>query len=109
VRGILAGLPIVPFGGLVSVAGDSGDLSEHLNIFERMATSVWLGPAVAIAFIYGYSRYLNTRQPLETTALDSTVKFAVLVAAWFLCGLAILGIAYALSYIGQPGTCLGCS
>jgi hypothetical protein len=100
-RGILAGLPIVPFGGLVSVAGDSGvDLSERLHIFERMAVSVWLGPAVAIAFIFGYSKYLGSRRPLEATALDSTMRFAVLVVAWLLCGLAILGIAHALSYVG---------
>jgi hypothetical protein len=104
VRGILAGLPIVPFGGLVSVAADSGiDLGERLHIFERMAMSVWLGPAVAIAFICGYSRYLGSRRPPEATALDSTMRFAVLVAAWVLCGLAMLGIAYALSY-GGPGS-----
>lgn len=100
-RGILAGLPIVPFGGLVSVAGDSGvDLGERLHIFERMAVSVWLGPAVAIAFIYGYSKYLGSRRPLAATALNSTMRFAVLVVAWLLCGLAILGIDYALSYLG---------
>lgn len=101
VRGILAGLPIVPFGGLVSVAGDSGiDLGERLHIFERMALSVWLGPAIAIAFIYGYSKYLDARRPLKATALDSTMRFAVLTAAWLLCGLAMLGIGYALSYVG---------
>jgi hypothetical protein len=99
VRGILAGLPIVPFGGLVSVAGDGGvDLGERLHIFEHMTISVWLGPAVAIAFIYGYSKYLASRRPLEATALDAPTRFAVLVAAWLLCGLAILGIAYALNF-----------
>jgi hypothetical protein len=101
VRGILAGLPIVPLGGLVSVAGDSGAaLGDRLHIFERMALSVWLGPAVAIAFIYGYSKYLSSRRLLEATSLDATMRFVVLVAAWLLCGLAMLGIAYALSYVG---------
>jgi len=109
VRGILAGLPIVPFGGLVSVAGDSAALSEHLNIFERMAASVGLAPAVAVWFIYGYSKYLTTRKPLRAHFLDAAITFAALLGAWFFCGLAIIGIAYALSYIGQPGTCPGCT
>jgi hypothetical protein len=101
VRGILAGLPIVPFGGLVSVAGDSGlNLSERTRIFEVMTVSVWLGPAVAIWFIYGYSKYLNTRRPLHMTVFDAALKFAVLIAAWFLCGVAILGITYVLPYLG---------
>ena len=92
VRGILTGLPIVPFGGLLSVAADGGvDLGERVHIFERMATSVWLSPAVAVAFIYGYSTYLGSRQPPGTPDSGRAMKFAVLVAAWSLCGAAILG------------------
>jgi hypothetical protein len=95
VSGVLTGLPIVPFGGLLSVAADgSVDLGQRVHIFERMATSVWLAPAVAVAFVYGYSRYLGSRQPLGTSVSDSAVRFAVLVTAWFLCGSAILGIAF---------------
>jgi hypothetical protein len=95
VRGILAGLPIVPFGGLLSVAADGGiDLGERVHIFERMATSVWLGPAVAVAFVYGYSKYLGSRQPLGTSPSDSAIGFAALVTAWLLCGAVVLGIAF---------------
>jgi hypothetical protein len=103
VRGILTGLPIVPFGGLLSVAADGGvDLGERVHIFERMAASVWLSPAVAVAFIYGYSTYLGSRQPLGTPDSGRAMKFAVLVAAWSLCGAAILGIAYVVASLGQP-------
>jgi hypothetical protein len=109
VRGILAGLPIVPFGGLLSVAADGGvDLGERVHIFERMATSVWLGPAVAVAFIYGYSTYLGARPRLGAPDSGRAMKFAVLVTAWALCGVAILGIAYVVAHLGQPGACPGC-
>jgi hypothetical protein len=101
VRGILAGLPIVPFGGLLSVAADGGvDLDGRVHIFERMATSVWLSPAVAVAFIYGYSTYLGSRQPLGTPDAERAMKFAVLVTAWSLCGAAILGVAYVVASLG---------
>jgi hypothetical protein len=103
VRGILTGLPIVPFGGLLSVAADGGvDLGERVHIFERMAASIWLSPAIAVAFIYGYSTYLGSRQPPGTPDSGRVMKFAVLVAAWSLCGAAILGVAYVVASLGQP-------
>jgi uncharacterized metal-binding protein len=52
--------------------------------------------AVAVWFIYGYSKFLNTRQPLHTPLLDSTMKLGVLLVAWLLCFVTILGIAYVL-------------
>jgi hypothetical protein len=107
VGGILGGLPIVPFGGLVSVAGDAG--IDRMHILERMGTSVWLGPTVAIWFIYGYSRYLNARQPGDTENPDAGVAFAMLLVAWALCFVAILGISCALAYLAQRATCSGYS
>jgi hypothetical protein len=83
-RGILAGLPFAPFGGLVSVAGDAGlDLALRLDIVRHMAVSIWLGPAIAIWFIYGFPRALVRLGPGATQAL------AALAAAWALCGVAI--------------------
>jgi hypothetical protein len=96
-QGVLGGLPLVPFGGLVSVATDTG--TDHLYIFERMAVSVWLGPMVGIWFICGYSRYLNARRPSRSGTFDATMRFAVLLAAWCLCVLAILGISGAIAYV----------
>ena len=89
------------------MAGDAG--IDRLHILERMGTSVWLGPTVAVWFIYGYSRYLNARQPSNTENRNARVTFAMLLAAWALCFVAILGIAYGLAHIAQPGTCPGCT
>ena len=97
VRGILAGLPFVPFGGLLSVAGDyTIGMEDRLQIFERMLVSVWLGPAVAIWFIYGYSRFLTARAEYASRFLDVTARLLALVAAWAVCFLAILVVATAL-------------
>jgi hypothetical protein len=96
VRGILGGLPVVPFGSLASIAGDgTAGLAERVHTLERMVESVWLGPAVAVWFIYGYSRYLHRRRPWVTG--DAAARFAVLAVGWLLCGAVIAGIAYAIS------------
>jgi hypothetical protein len=97
VRGILAGLPFVPFGGLLSVAGDyTIGIDDRLQIFERMLVSVWLGPAVAIWFIYGYSKFLTARAVYASRFLDVAARLLALVAAWAVCFLAILAVASAL-------------
>ena len=93
-RGILGGLPIVPFGGLVSVGADAG--ADRIHIFERMITGVWLGPAVAVWFIFGYSNYLTAREPSGTEIADEAVKLFALLATWGICVIAILGISYVL-------------
>jgi hypothetical protein len=90
-RGILAGLPFAPFGGLVSVAGDASlDLAARLDIVRHMATSVWLGPAIAIWFIYGFPRVLVRLAPGSAGAVPA------LFAAWALCGLAVAAASAAL-------------
>jgi hypothetical protein len=90
VRGVLAGLPFVPFAGLLSVAGDAAiDLEQRLAILRQMAVSIWLGPAIAIWFIYGFSRSL--------LALPPGSSGAALLAAWALCGLAVAAVTAALS------------
>ena len=96
-QGILGGLPLVPFGGLVSVATEAG--TDQLYIFERMAASVWLGPMVGIWFICGYSRYLDARRPSGSKSFDATMRFGVLLAAWCLCIAAIFAISGALAYV----------
>lgn len=105
VRGILSGLPMVPFGGLVSVAADAG--VERLHILARMGASVWLGPAVAIWFVYGYAQYLLRRQPSNSRLGDSAVRFAVLVAGWLACGLVIVAIARIVEHIELIRVALG--
>jgi hypothetical protein len=84
VRGILAGLPFAPFAGLVSIAGDGAlDLGIRLDIVRQMAVSIWLGPAIAIWFIYAFPRVLVGLAPGSARAVPA------LIAAWGACGLAV--------------------
>jgi hypothetical protein len=100
VRGILAGLPIVPFGGLVSVAADAG-LAERLQVLARMETSVWFGPAIATWFVYGYAQFLLRRRPNPSPAADGLARFAGLIVGWLACGRIIIGVAHALDAIAR--------
>jgi hypothetical protein len=94
-RGILSGLPIVPFGGLVAIAGDGGiGLGERVAIIDGMARGVWLGPAVAIWFIYCLSRFLSTRAEVQPPALDTAIRFGALVAGWLAAFAAIVVAGY---------------
>jgi hypothetical protein len=97
VRGVLAGLPLVPFGALFSVAALSDlDAKEQQRVFENMLRSVALSPAVAIWFIYGFSRYLKSRVIVSSSKLDGLNRFASLIVAWTLCGLMIASLSWAL-------------
>lgn len=82
-RGILTGLPIVPFGGLVAIAGDAGMSADaRLAIVTGMLRGVWLAPAVAVWFIYCFSRVLDARTKLRSPAADAAIRFGALVAGW---------------------------
>lgn len=92
-RGILAGLPVAPFGGLVSVAADGSiDLAARLGIFHHMAASVWLGPPIAIWFIYAFPRVLMR------SGLEKAGPLYLLAGAWALCALAIVAMASVLPW-----------
>jgi hypothetical protein len=94
---VLAGLPLVPFGALFSVAALSDlDANEQRGVFENMLRSVALSPAVAIWFIYGFSRYLKSRVIVGSSKLDWLNRLASLIVAWALCGGMIASISYAL-------------
>jgi hypothetical protein len=101
-RGILSGLPIVPFGGLVSVAGDFGmGVEDRLQIFRGMISSVWLGPAVAVWFIYGLASFYCARKACTVKWLDECMRFCMLVTGWAACFLAIIAISQAI--VALPG------
>jgi hypothetical protein len=103
-RGILAGLPIVPFGGLVSVAGDgSATADARAQIFLGMASSIWLAPAVAIWFIYGFSRYLSARAKASSPHAEALARFGALLLAWILTFTVIVALAAAIEFVGDRG------
>jgi hypothetical protein len=104
-RGILAGLPIVPFGGLLSIGADTA-LSPDVRIatYLGMAGGVWLGPSIAMWFIFFFSRYLGARKRIAPPAADSLLRFAALVLAW-LATFAMIGMtAYALNALAALAT-----
>jgi hypothetical protein len=93
VRGILAGLPIVPFGGLLSIAADPQmTVTERSLVFRAMAASIWLAPAFAVWFIYGVSRFLNGRTASRSPMTESLIRLAGILVGWMLClGAIVLG------------------
>lgn len=97
-RGILAGLPIVPFGGLVAIGGDPAlSADSRFRIFIGMIGSVWLGQAIAVWFIFCFSRFLGARKPTGIRAADALRRFAVLSVGWLVTFAIIVVVAYGMS------------
>jgi hypothetical protein len=91
-RGILSGLPLVPFAGLLSVAGDpSVDVEVRLATLRSMGLAIGLGPPVATWFIYAIPRrWKNDPHP------GGLRRFRDLIIGWALCGLTIAAMTVAL-------------
>jgi hypothetical protein len=96
-RGILTGLPIVPFGGLVAIAGDAGMSADaRLAIIAGMLHGVWLAPAVAVWFILGFSRFLEARTKRPSPDADAAIRFGALAAGWLAAFAVIVVAGYAI-------------
>lgn len=103
-RGILAGLPIVPFGGMASIAGDpSLGVDARVQMFLGMIGGVWLGAPIALWFIVGFSRYLGVRKRIAAQNADSLVRFAALLGAWLAAFAVIVAVAYAINALAADG------
>jgi hypothetical protein len=99
-RGILTGLPIVPFGGLVAIAGDAGiGADARLAIIAGMLRGVWLAPAVAVWFILCFSRFLAARATSRSPAADAAIRFGALVAGWLAAFAVVVVAGYGLEAI----------
>jgi hypothetical protein len=106
-RGILAGLPVVPFGGLVSVAGDASiGADARRAAFLGMIASVWLGPPIAVWYILVVSRYLKARKRTSAQALESLFRFGALVVAWLATFGVIVAVASAIATLSAGGATL---
>jgi hypothetical protein len=106
-RGILTGLPIVPFGGLVAIAGDAGMSADaRLAILAGMLRGVWLAPAVAVWFILGFSRFLDARTKRRSPAADTAIRSGALVAGWLAAFAVIVVVGYGIEALpaGYPTT-----
>lgn len=96
-KGFFGGFPIVPFGGLLTIALDRpAGLDVQLATFGALAAGVWFSPIVPVWFIYGYSRYLSR------TAARAPARFGVLALAWAVCFLAIVSLSQAFSTTFAP-------
>lgn len=87
--GPLGSLPVIPFFGVWTVAGDAG-LPGRLEVLRAMGSSVWVGAAVAIGFVYLFSRHLLRRQARGSPPAWGT-KIALAVAGWAAC-LAVIAV-----------------
>jgi hypothetical protein len=100
-RGILAGLPIVPFGGLVGIACDvSMSADARAQIFRGMMAGIWLGAAIAVWYIFCFSRYLGARKKAKARAAEALLRFGALSVAWLITFAAAVAVAWALNAIG---------
>jgi len=97
-RGILAGLPVVPFGGLVAIADDPAMVAEErFQNFWGMLSSVWLGPAIAVWLIYGLSSFYALRKNISERWLNTAARLCVLIGGWALCFVVITAIGYTIN------------
>jgi hypothetical protein len=99
-RGILSGLPLVPFGGLVAIAGDAAmSLDDRLQIFRGMMSGVWLSPAVAAWFIFLFSRFLGMRTRHGVSIADDALRFGALLVGWAVTFGVIVAVASAIAWL----------
>jgi hypothetical protein len=90
--GVLAAMPLVAFFSLHTIASDR-ECSPAVRRADlaAMGNGVWVGPAVAIAFIVGFWRWLAAMANHVDGARYLVVGVLSLLAGWGLCLVAIWG------------------
>ena len=90
--GVLAAMPLVAFFSLHTIAADRGrPPAARRDDLAAMADGVWLGPAVAIAFIAGFWRWLAAVSAHVDGVRYLLVGVLSLIAGWGLCLVVIWG------------------
>jgi hypothetical protein len=90
--GVLAAMPLVAFFSLHTIASDrTRSPAARREDLAAMSNGVWLGPAVAIAFIIGFWRWLAAIANHLDGARYLVVGVLSLLAGWGLCLVAIWG------------------
>ncbi|HEY1541425.1 MAG TPA: hypothetical protein VGG01_03355 [Xanthobacteraceae bacterium] len=90
--GVLAALPLVAFLSLHTIASDrTRSPAARREDLAAMGNGVWLGPAVAIAFIVGFWRWLAAIANHLDGARYLVVGMLSLFVGWGLCLVAIWG------------------
>lgn len=89
ILGVLGGLPLVAFIGLATTASDtSRPLALRLASLHDMLTTVWLGPVIAIWFVYLFGAYL-ARSTRDQETAPRLREVLLLIGAW---SIALLGV-----------------
>jgi hypothetical protein len=102
VRGIFAGLPLVPFFGLLSIAVGRSELFDNrIETFKGLATGLWLGPAVAVWFVFSVSQLLTWRRQFGSSRVDFLARFGVIVAGWVACFATIIALSAAIDWTAK--------
>jgi hypothetical protein len=90
--GVLAAMPLVAFFSLHTIAADrERSPAARGTDLAAMGNGVWLGPAVAIAFIIGFWRWLAAVASHVEGARYLAAGVLSLLAGWGLCLVAIWG------------------
>jgi hypothetical protein len=90
--GVLAAMPLVAFFSLHTIASDRArSPAARRDDLAAMGNGVWLGPAVAIAFIVGFWHWLAAVAAHVEGARYLAVGVLSLLAGWSLCLVAIWG------------------
>ena len=91
--GALAGLPLVALFGLHSIASDDlAPIDARRDALAGMASSVWLGPGIAILFVATLWRALALHAETSTGIDHLLIGAVLLLAGWSLSILAIWGL-----------------
>jgi hypothetical protein len=99
--GTLGSFPVIPFFGLVTVAGDEArSTAERVEILRHMGTSVWLGPVVAIGFIFLFSELLVRTGGPDEASRSWANKFAFAAVGWTVCIVAIAALNLLVEALG---------
>jgi hypothetical protein len=90
--GVLAAMPLVAFFSLHTIASDGErSVAARREGLAVVGHGVWLGPAVAIAFIIGFWRWLAAVADHVDGVRYLVVGVLSLLAGWGLCLVAIWG------------------
>jgi len=83
--GTLGAFPVVPFFGLWTIAANEAiAVDVRVKIFAQMGSTVWLGPVLAIWYIYALSSYLRASAS-EAMKLNWLRKLGLAFVGWVFC------------------------
>jgi uncharacterized membrane protein len=101
IRGVLAGLPLVPFFGLLSVAFSFDEaLQDQIQTLRGMGLGLCLGPAIAVCFIILVSRMLAQRHQSPNGKIDGLARFGIVASGWLVCFAVITALSVAIDWLG---------